>query len=205
MLGLLFPVLLAVAATVVGYASNRVEWAAREFGQYAPPTFLPENLRFDPWWLLLFLAAFGEEFVFRGLLQSRFIERYGAYRGLVLLGVIWGAFHFPGDRYSGLSSAAVLEHLLFRVAGCVAMGFVLSWLTLRSGSILPATLAHGVSNILIYAGLFAAASFGDIVRIGLWAALAYILFRYWPPQTDDAGAPVADPAVEPAISAGDAI
>ena len=65
MLGLLLPVLLAIAATVVGYASNRGEWAAREFGQYAPPTFLPDGLRFDPWWLFLFLAAFGEEFVFR--------------------------------------------------------------------------------------------------------------------------------------------
>ena len=202
-LGVLLPVLLAAAMLVVGYASSRAEWAAREFGQYAPPTFLPENLRFDPWFLLLLVAAFAEEFVFRGILQPRFIERYGLYRGLALVGVIWGAFHFPGDRYSGLSDAGIFEWLLSRVATCVAMGFVLSWLTLRSGSLLPATLAHGVSNMVIYAGSFSDLRFGGLLRIAAWALLAYVLFRYWPPQT--APTPLADAAVEPAISAADAI
>jgi membrane protease YdiL (CAAX protease family) len=131
-LGVLFPVLLAAAMMIFSYASNRVEWAAREFGQFAPPTFLPENLRFDPWCLLLFLAAFGEEFAFRGLLQPRFIERYGLYRGLFLVGVIWGAFHFPTDRYSGFSDVEIFGWLLSRVASCVAMGFVLSCTPVRS-------------------------------------------------------------------------
>ena len=205
-LGVFFPALLALAMVALGYASNRIEWAAHDFGKYEPPAFFPHGLRLDPWLLLLFLAAFAEEFVFRGILQRRLIERYGLYRGLVLVGVIWGAFHFSTDRYSGLSDVGILQGLLSRLAICVAMGFVLSWLTLSSGSILPATLAHGLSNIFLYAGLSNDLPFAEFVQIGAWTLLAYLLFRYWPPQAEaDVGVLVTHAAVEPAISGGDAI
>jgi len=36
----------------------------------------------DPWLSLLFFGALFEEIIFRGLLQPRFIQRYGLYRGI---------------------------------------------------------------------------------------------------------------------------
>ena len=110
------------------------------------------------------MDAFAEEFVFRGVLQRTFVERYGLYRGVSLVGVIWGVFHFPGDHYFLETDFGVLQKLLFRVVGCVVIGFVLSWLTLRSGSVLPASLAHGVSNLLIHAGFFHV-QYGEILRL----------------------------------------
>jgi membrane protease YdiL (CAAX protease family) len=175
-LGSFIPIMLALLISASVYVPQRLEWAASAFGEHAPPAFFSSQLRFDPAWLLLIIAAFGEEFVFRGILQTKFVERYGLFRGLTLVSVLWGAFHFPLDRYSRLSTAGVSLHVFFRLAACVAIGFVLSWLTLRAGSILPATLAHGVSNILIYAGFFDGYAFGEMIRIAEWALLAYLLF-----------------------------
>jgi len=68
LLGALFPVLLALVFSVAVYLPERVEWATGGFGKSFAPLLLPEELRFDPWWLLLIFAAFAEEFVFRGIL-----------------------------------------------------------------------------------------------------------------------------------------
>jgi len=113
-------------------------------------------------------------------------------RGVTLVGVIWGAFHFPYDRYSDLSSVQILVALFFRVGGCVAMGFVLSWVTLRTGSILPATLAHAVSNMLLEMGFFQGLLLAQPMHIVMWTLLALMLYRYWPPK-------VARTAVPPSM------
>src|SRR5207245_8959749 len=47
--------------------------------------------------LWIFFAAFLEEIMIRGLLQPRFIRRYGLLRGIFLVGIVWAAMHFFGD------------------------------------------------------------------------------------------------------------
>jgi membrane protease YdiL (CAAX protease family) len=62
---------------------------------------------------------------------------------------------------------------------CVTLSFVLAWLTLRSGSVVPAAIAHTVYNILICSAFGLPFTGKSTLRIALWAVLAYILFRYW--------------------------
>ena len=151
---------------------DRIHWAAHDFGKFAPPVLffyfsgLPEVSS-----LMLFLAALGEEIVFRGLVQSTFVRRYGLYVGLFLTNLIWAATHFRSDSYSHLSFGPALLAVLFRVAVCLSLGYVLSWQTLRSGSVLPAAVthtvykhvcvlgfrshnSHGATNCASYFGLF---------------------------------------------------
>jgi membrane protease YdiL (CAAX protease family) len=136
------------ALRVIMYAHDRVVWLATEFGKSDAPRIGMYFL--VPQWSLfsqLLPAAFFEEVIYRGYLQPRFIRRYGILRGLVILGLLWGASHFRWDFKSSFSDEQVLLAFLWRPALCVALGLVLGWTRLRSGSILPAAVIPGISNV----------------------------------------------------------
>jgi membrane protease YdiL (CAAX protease family) len=97
LLALAFPVGIGVFISAGQYMLDRAQWAASDFGKFAPPQFGSYFNVPDIWFLLLFFGAFFEEVIFRGLLQTRFIHRYGLYRGIFLVGIVWAAFHFFSD------------------------------------------------------------------------------------------------------------
>jgi membrane protease YdiL (CAAX protease family) len=97
--------------------------------------------------MLGLLAATGEEFAWRGFLQGQLIRQFGILPGIMLLAVIWWAWHlpallmgynFPEHPYIG---AFVLFPLLM-----VGASLFFGWLTIKSGSFWPAALAHGTVN-----------------------------------------------------------
>jgi len=198
-LALVTPIGIAAFISTGQYIFDRISWVAHNFGNGSPPS-IGSYFNFpDAWFLLAFFSAFVEEIVFRGLLQHRFIQKYGLYRGTFLVGVVWAAFHFFSDTHSDESDLEVLWSLAFRIFFCLALGYVFSWLTLRSGSVLPAAFAHTFYNVLVQSG-FGPYFYGKgVVRVGLWAVLAYVLFHFWPVQVADE--PEGDPAVpEPEVS-----
>ena len=135
--------------------------------------------------LTLVIPAFCEEVLFRGLLQERFIRRYGMYRGVFLVCITWAAFHFYSDFMSPHHSYRdILARLAGRIVMTLGVGLVLSWISLRSGSIVPATLAHALYNALLFAPLLAPVGGVPLLRTTLWAASACILFRFWPPPAN---------------------
>lgn len=185
LLGVAFPVGTAIMISLVEYLPARVEWAAHDYGRYGPPQLGSYFNVPEPWLFLLFFAALFEELIFRGLLQPRFIERYGLYRGILLVGVVWAAFHFLADfSFSRDTYLQVLERVGIRIFTCFALSFVFGWLTLRSGSILPAAVAHTLYNVLLYSGPQPSSAGSTTIRNALWAALAYLLFRYWPVKAE---------------------
>ncbi len=166
-----------------GYLIARTNWAIYAVHQASAPQFTSyfELARAkDPWLLLMAIGAFAEEFVFRGLLLPRLMTRYGFHRGIFLTGTVWAAYHFRFDYYSGLPVSGVILHLVNRILICLAMNYVLSWMTLRWKSIIPAGIAHTVSNVLVVAGVSDAIPWNGELRILEWALVALVLFRYWP-------------------------
>jgi membrane protease YdiL (CAAX protease family) len=191
-LGLVFPIGIAVLLSTGQYLVDRAQWAAHDFGRFSPPQFGAYFDLPDPWLLLAFFAALFEEVIFRGLLQRRFVERYGIYRGIFLVGIVWAAFHFVSDvSFSRLTETEVLLKLGWRILFCLALSYVLGWLTLRFRSILPAAIAHTFYNILVFSGFGPAFIGKDTVLVALWAALAWVLFRYWRVQAEHGPQPVA--------------
>ena len=181
-LGFLFPVASATIISVWQFAFDRFEWARHQFGAIEAPRFESYFQPPDIWLLLLFFAALFEEVIFRGVLQPKFIRRYGLYRGITLVGLVWSAFHFVSDfAFSRAGDQQALEILTFRILMCVTLSFVLGWLALRSGSLFPAAIAHGFYNIFVYSNFGFPFVGKETVRIILWAVLALLLFRYWPP------------------------
>jgi len=177
---LAFPVCIDLLISTGQYSVARAHWAAHDFGRFGPPQFGSYFVIPDIGLFLLFFPAFFEEVIFRGLLQTRFIHRYGLYRGIFLVGIVWAAFHFFSDSsFSHFTDLEVLATLGFRVFMCLALGFVLGWLTLRSGSVVPAAIAHTVYNILVFSAFGISFSGKNTLRIALWGVLAYALFRCW--------------------------
>jgi len=190
LLGASVPVGVSVIISVGNYMFDRALWA-HGFGASWLPEFRSYFDLPDPWLSLLFFGALFEEIIFRGLLQSRFIQRYRLYRGIFFVAIVWAAFHFFSDSYSGAPDIGVVLRLASRVFTCLVLGFVFSWLTLRSGSVLPAAIAHTLFNVFVFSN-FGPDFYGkEWVRLVLWALVAYVLFRYWPARAEDEPGAVA--------------
>jgi membrane protease YdiL (CAAX protease family) len=182
------------------YLHDRADWAAHSYGRFHPPLFGDYFGVPEAWMLALFFNAFAEEVIFRGVLQRHFIERFGVWRGICFVGIIWGAFHFHGDARYRLNDLGLVLALCSRLVMCVIHGFGLSWLTVRSKSLLPATLAHGLYNGFVDSKSDFSFPGQSWVHLGLWALFAYLLFRYWPVETTPSEVPASAAAVtEPTV------
>jgi len=99
------------------------------FGQ----ELLPETV---PLWQLLLLIsvvpAIAEEVTFRGVLLHGLRKRFGPWGLALVVGVIFGFFHFQ----------------IFRIPATAVLGAVLTLVTIYSGSIFPAMVWHGLNNAL---------------------------------------------------------
>ena len=202
--GLLLPIVFAVMISSFGYGLDRVQWAAQGgFRNAFPPQLANYFSIGDSWrWtlVLLIFAAFAEEIVFRGMLLRPLVQRYGLHRGVFFTGIVWAAFHFHGEMHLRFTMTQALLQLASRIGICVAMNYVLSWMTLRWNSVIPAGIAHTVSNVLVAGGLNGGIPFANEMRIALWAICAFVVFHYWPVQaggSEEAAPPVASP--EPVV------
>lgn len=102
--------------------------------------------------LLFGIITFGEELGWRGYLMPRLEKKIGALPAIIVGGILWGLWHaplfqygynfgkdYPGFPYLGIAVMCV---------GCTASNAFYTWLTKRSGSIWPSTLAHAENNSL---------------------------------------------------------
>ena len=97
---------------------------------------------------VLFLS-FGEEFGWRAYLLPKLMP-LGPRKAAMVVGAIWGIWHWPailmGFNYGlGYWGAPVVGPLLFVLVLMFESAFY-AWVTLRSGSVWPAAIAHGVHN-----------------------------------------------------------
>lgn len=89
--------------------------------------------------------AFGEEYGWRGYLQSA-LTKIGKKRGILLLGLIWSAWHYPiilmGHNYPG---HPILGLVLMTVY-TTSLAFFLGYAMLKTGSIWLVAFLHGLNN-----------------------------------------------------------
>jgi hypothetical protein len=183
---------------------DRAVWAKHDVGKYVQPELIHYFNFPDPRLLLGFFPALCEEIIFRGLLQTAFVRRYGIYRGLFLIGIVWSAFHFVTDfSFRTISPSQALLLLATRFGTCLALSYVFGWLVLQSSSIWPSGIAHTLYNVSIAVGTEVYFPGRDIFRILLWAMIALALFHYWPPEDSQiSNAPVAMPSPETVSTLG---
>ena len=107
------------------------------------------------------VIAIVEEFGWRAYLLQRLMERFGSAgmpagwaegmatrKAAVLVGVVHGVWHWPFYFIAGMGldsgyfGAPFLAPLAYLVFTC-SLSILLSWATLRSGSVWPASIGHG--------------------------------------------------------------
>ncbi len=76
------------------------------------------------------VAPLGEELLFRGYMQRRLVQRWGPAAGVLVTAALFGLIHM--DK--------------LQTPFALALGVMLGWIAVRSGSILPALLAHAAVN-----------------------------------------------------------
>jgi membrane protease YdiL (CAAX protease family) len=133
---------------------------------------------------LAIVIAFGEEYGWRGYLQSELLK-LGRVRGVLLLGVIWGAWHWPiilmGFNYPAHPLLGVVLMTLYTTGLAVVLGYAV----LRSGSVLLAAYLHALNNQVVnfivflgYKPFDTAFSFGiGIYGLATLAIVAFLILR----------------------------
>ena len=115
--------------------------------------------------LLNAVTCFGEEWGWRGYLVPKMSKHMKPLPMLLLSGVIWGLWHAPitvlghnyGLGYFGYPFTGIAAMCCF----CTVLGVFLSYITLKTGSCIPAVLAHGAINGIAAAGTLFTADGGD--------------------------------------------
>ena len=107
---------------------------------------------------LNFVTSFGEEWGWRGYLLPKMSERFSTVPTLLITGIIWGLWHAPltvighnyGIGYPGFPFTGIAMMCLF----CTVMGVILSYVTLKTKSCIPAILGHGAINGIAAIGIY---------------------------------------------------
>ena len=91
------------------------------------------------------VLAFGEEYGWRGFLQSELVK-IGRVKGILALGIIWGLWHAPiilmGYNYPGYPLLGVILMTLYTTG----LAFFLGYAVLKTGSIWLAAYLHALNN-----------------------------------------------------------
>ena len=100
--------------------------------------------------VLFSIGGLGEELGWRGYMMPKLIKLCGLPKAVVVGGIIWGAWHWPltyvghnfgtdykGYPFAGFAAMAILA---------VFMGILLTYVTIKTGSVWPAAFLHTVNN-----------------------------------------------------------
>ena len=99
--------------------------------------------------LVLVVVSLGpvvEELLFRGVLMSALMQRWQTGWAMAASSLVFALVHLPG-----------LQWQWFALPDLLLLALLLAWLRLRSGSIWPGVLAHGINNLLAVAAWFVVA------------------------------------------------
>ena len=105
-----------------------------------------------------FVTCFGEEWGWRGYLLPKMRSLLPTVPTLLITGLIWGLWHAPltiighnyGVGYPGFPFTGIAMMCLF----CITLGIFMSYVALKTGSCIPAILAHGAVNGIAAIGIY---------------------------------------------------
>ena len=95
-------------------------------------------------------AALGEEGGWRGYMMPKLIKIMGLNKAIIVGGIIWGLWHAPltcvghnfGTDYPGFPYVGIL----LMCCSCIFLGAILTFVTVKTKSVWPATFMHAVNN-----------------------------------------------------------
>ncbi len=103
------------------------------------------------------LFTLGEELGWRGYLLQKLCNNYSVKKSIIISGVIWGIWHAPviamghnyGTGYIGAPWLGIFAMIVF----CIVIGSYLSYLVIKTKSVIPCAIAHSAINASAAIGL----------------------------------------------------
>lgn len=96
-------------------------------------------------------CALGEEGGWRGYMMPKLIKIMGLNKAIIVGGIIWGLWHAPltciGHNYGTDYPGFPYIGILLMCCSCIFFGAILTFVTVKTKSIWPATFMHAVNNI----------------------------------------------------------
>lgn len=89
----------------------------------------------------------GEEIGWRGYLQNKLINGFGAFKGIIILGLVWGFWHMPIalQGYNFPNHPFVEAFITYPLAG-IALSLMIAYIGFNRYSIFIGALIHGGNN-----------------------------------------------------------
>lgn len=140
LVGLVMPPLGALITQLLAHG-HEVTQNVEELSQHASP-----YLRLPLAIVTVTVGPMIEELMFRGVLFSALLRRMSTAMSIAVCAVLFGAVHLAG-----------LDFQWYALPNLILLAAVLCWLRLKSGSLWPSILAHGVFNLFALVALFSAA------------------------------------------------
>jgi membrane protease YdiL (CAAX protease family) len=123
------------------------------------------------------LASFGEELGWRGFLLNAFKEMK-FFKATLFIGIIWGIWHAPlilmGHNYPQHPQTGVFMMIIL----CVLLTTILLYITIKSRSVIAASIMHGTMNAIAGISIMAINGGNDLTAgiTGLAGFLALTIF-----------------------------
>jgi len=186
---------------VIAYAIDRVAWVQH---LSATPDLPLANLylhvpKIGPSLLLYVVAAALSEWLWRGCMQPQFVRTFGVFRGIFLLGILYGSVQW-------LSFPAVLGglpgfflHLVLQFIWGIVWSIIYGWLTLSAASVWPAVVCAALSSVLTQAAMadrqeIIPRQFLRLCLLGSGCLIAFLLARYLPLAPERSSPIIATPS-----------
>lgn len=100
--------------------------------------------------IFLSIGGLGEELGWRAYMMPKLINICGRSKAVIAGGIIWGIWHWPltyaghnfGREYTGYPFTGFGAMCIL----CISMGIILTYITIKSGSVWPAAIMHAINN-----------------------------------------------------------
>lgn len=124
---------------------------------------------------LFLIPGITEEFAWRGFLQSRLQQKIQAVYSCVIVGLVWGSWHYP-DFILGnwnTSNSAQVSFFFFTI-GC---SIIIGWLFIQTNeNVFIAMLAHfGANVVFTFSPVFKSYGENSFITIGFYIGLVWLV------------------------------
>ncbi len=124
---------------------------------------------------LFLFPGFTEEFAWRGFLQSRLQQKFQSVYACILVGLVWGTWHYP-DFLLGNWETTIYSQLSF-FTFIIAASIIIGWLFIQTEeNVFIAMLAHFGANIVFtFSPIFNIYEEGSFTTISLYIGFVWVV------------------------------
>ncbi len=125
-----------------------------------------------------FIFFFGEEYGWRFFLPPRLRQRFGKIKGVLLLGMIWGIWHFAIVLFYYSEQINFLYAFLSQLINCIYLGVIFAYFYEKTSDIWCISLIHFINNYyttIYYKGEIHQAYKGDFKTLFISTTVMFII------------------------------